>query len=460
MTRDCWNLACGNRATSLGEGHDPRRGVVLLQVSFMMLVLMGLVGLVVDLGIARTTQGSMQLGVDVAALEGMRLRDNFPGDPDLSDLDRRLAASRVASLVYDEDLDLSTGAAAYLLGAGPQMSTGVAGIHDPAGGLLQSRGPYLPQLETNAAGNEVHGDLVAGTYIARDPSPVVGNPNWHAEDGTYRRADFAVASAAAAPGAPALLARMRRTHDPRGLDEVEGVSSRGPSIPFLFALGSGTLSTPDPAAYDPRRDGITVRANAIAQARPVVAAGRMGPTVNGLAVLGVGPALPAVTRVLTLEDASWTTQVPIGGTLEVVVRGDGTLQGTAAGPTPGLSGFAWSVPGLLRVGDVSATAPSAGALVIPASDPGIEGIRYLGLYGTDAGGISRILAFAAIDIERAEVIVIDPTGEPALRILGRKLDSLVAPENASAQPSLATDLGALAPDLANRAPLLAPTLAR
>ena len=203
-----------------------RRGTVLLQSVLVVFALMGLGALVVDLGIVRSTQRSLQIAADAAAIEGLRGRDALAIPAD-SDLARRTAASRVAALVFDEDADTATPPDRLRLGAGPTLATNVAPAPGPpAGGLLTDGGPYLPNLELNAGNAEV-GDLVAGTYAALDPSDP-GNPDWHAENALYLRDDFAPASAGDAPSAPAFLARLRRTNDTLELDRIPGVSSAAP----------------------------------------------------------------------------------------------------------------------------------------------------------------------------------------------------------------------------------------
>ena len=424
-----------------------RRGTVLLQVTFLVIVLMGLLALVIDMGIARATQTFMQAGADAASLEGVRFRDAE------TDAERRDRASVTASLVFDEDLDLDTAAEALLLGAGPQLDTGVAGVDAPAGGLLVDLGPYLPVLQTNAVENLAQGDMVAGTFTAVDPLDA-GNPDWHAESYDYVRTDFSPAGATEVADANAFLVRMRRTNNVSGLDEVDGVSSRGETLPFLFGLGSGVLTTEDADVYDPRRDGITVRATSIADARPVVAAGIMGPLVNGIATLGTDVLDPATPRIFGLEDASWRIELAVGAPFTLHVRADGTVVGDPNGTTPGVVGYALQSARPVRVGDVAANVAVANSLVLPIEPPGIEGVRYLALYSGD-----RVIGFGAVQITSA-VPGVDDDGNDVLVVSGQKLASLIAPENASAVPSLATDLTVRLPAAAEREPLLAPVLAR
>ena len=436
------------------------RGIILLQVSFLILVLMGILALVVDLGIARATQSMMQTSADIAAMEALRFRDADP-DPVQAELDRRATASRVAAYVFDEDLDLSTGAVDYRLGAGPQITTGVAGVDDPEGGLLESQGPYLPVLELNVDNNEVFGDLVAGSFTATDPAQP-GNPHWHGEDGGYQRFDFEPSPAADAVTANAFLARVRRTNDLLGLDRQAGVSSAGPTLPYLFGLGSGVLTTDDPGVYDPRRDGITVRATSIADAKPVVAAGVMSDVVNGLLRVGSEFGDPTVARVLAFRDDIWRTNPALAVSFEITVPTAGVVSGQSNSEVPvpidgnGMPGpplFASPAAGWLRVGERFNSIPSA--LELPPTTLGLSGRHYVALY-TFAGGQITITGFAAVFISGASVT----PGGSELTLEGRKLASFIAPENASAVPALAQDLAALLPTDPLRQPLLAPVLAR
>ena len=431
-------------------------GFLLIQVSFLLLVLMGLAALVIDMGMARATQRFLQSSADAACLDGLRFRDAVPGDPSVSDLERRRSAARVASLVHDEDLDLNTAPEDFLLGAGPQFETGVGGINDPGGGLLVGQGPYMPALRTNAEGNEVHGDLVAGSFTAVDPTDA-GNSRWHDESFNYLRNDFQVVSPTDAPSAPAFLARLRRTNDRDGFDRQDGVSSAGPTVPFLFGLGSGVLSSDNPDVYDPRRDGITVRATAIADARPVLAAGIARDGLLGVLPIALDLTDPSIQRVLAFRDDSWRQDLVAGALFEVIVRADGSILGAPTGPSPQATGLAQVASNLIRVGDPAL--PGPGGPVAPiAGSVGLQGVHYVALY-TVSGAAAVVSGFAALRIDTA-VSSLDADGAPMLTLRGSKLASIVAPENASAVPVLANNVGALLPPAVGREPLLAPVLAR
>ena len=222
------------------NSRSERRGSVLVQAALLIFAMMAVAAIVVDLGIVRATQGSMVVAADAACLEGLRGRDVLGVPGIASDLARRTSASRFAAGVFDADFDPMTANTDLALGAGPQIETGVAGLSNPAGGLLTTNGTYLPVLQLNEGANEAHGDMVAGTFT-QNP----GSADWHAESSVYSRQDFLPLAAGSAPGASAFLVRLRRSNDSEGLDQLPGVSSSGPTLPFLFGLGT-PLGAADP----------------------------------------------------------------------------------------------------------------------------------------------------------------------------------------------------------------------
>ncbi len=419
---------------------------MLIFFAFFFLAFFGLFAVVADLGIARMTQLQMQTSADIAALEGLAGRDAIVGDFAASDLARRETAAAFASIAFDEDLDRSTAADQYLLGAGPQLSTGVGGIADPAGGVLTSDGPWIPSLETNAASNLVNGDLVAGDYAALDPSDP-GRVDWHVEEGSYERLDFAPEGSG-----NAFLARLRRTRDNNSLDRVAGVSSAGPTLPYLFGLGSGVLSTPDASVYDPRRDGVTVRAAAIADARPVTMAGLARPGFPGLAPVSSSPDTGNV-RWLSFDQVSWLL-LPIDAPFVVQVDASGAVSGSADGAALALSS---------EIGEESAGPPRLGSVCLqalaglPIEPPAeLTGLMYATLHESlGATGISQVRGFVAVSITNVQVVP-----GPALRLEGVKLGPTVAPRNASAQRSLVADPTVPLSLPTGAGALLAPVIAR
>jgi hypothetical protein len=118
----------------------------------------------------------------------------------------------------------------------------------------------------------------------------------------------------------AFLVRLRRTPNLGGLDEEQYVSSTGTGLPLLF--GRGTLIQPNQSSdYSPRRDGITVRATAIAHARAVMRIGSDSgmtarriwitrdslaapQTVDGMSGQFAGGAFTSPLQMLTVGDPS------------------------------------------------------------------------------------------------------------------------------------------------------------
>ncbi len=86
----------------------------------------------------------------------------------------------------------------------------------------------------------------------------------HREDSTYVREDLDV------NGVGAFLVRLRRSREAN----IPGVSSSGPTTPLMFGRATMIPTEANANGWAPRRDGVTVRATAIADARP---ARRIGP---------------------------------------------------------------------------------------------------------------------------------------------------------------------------------------
>jgi len=299
----------------LNSHRRARRGAVLVTYGMMFFALLGVAALVIDLGFARLTQQQMQSAADSAAIEGVRNRDPDSGEPD-----RQFAADLV-SIAFDNDLDPANGDPRDF-GAGPvfQLSGGIGGDLYASQQLSLAGNPtarvYKPQLARNADNNEPHGDIVRGTFIPGqfvDESPV------------YGRSDFTPAT-----DGDSLLVRLRRTSDFAGLDNVPGVSTSGPTLPFLF--GRGTLISSDPnGPYNPRRDGITVRATAIAQAVP---AKTVGPVNVANTVQGITPFALRRADWVALGAAAVPLTVGTGGS---VALANGTVVGQSIDSTKGLT---------------------------------------------------------------------------------------------------------------------------
>jgi hypothetical protein len=299
-----------------------RGGYVLVLFALLFFGLLALAALVIDLGFARLTQRQMQTAADGAALEGLRFRDGVPeawltddqivaefgpapmpqepSNPDwvfwLNGV-RRWAASRHVRMVFDDDLNPTDGDL-HNFGAGPEFELS-GGVGDPslnASQILLAASVYKPSgLESNLD-DQLHGDMVAGTYTS---DALHGD-----EQSTYDRSDFATGSSD-----DAFLVRMRRTNNFAGLDEQPGVSSCGPALPYLF--GRGSLIAPrNPAeGYSPRHHGLTVRATAIAKAQPVV---RVGPPITEGAGNPIPGAIAAAVNQSDWDMFSGTGIIPLG----------------------------------------------------------------------------------------------------------------------------------------------------
>ena len=232
-----------------------RRGAGLVLFVLLVFALMAIAAVTVDIGMASLSQAQMQDAVDSAALEGHRWRQ-YEEEDIFSDQRRRARASQFVGMIFDDDLDPSNGDLMGF-GAGPifESQGGVGGA--PQGLDVPDTHVYDPELERNLF-NVVHGDIVSGDY---DPNAA------HVEASDYQRTDFIPAMMPGSWLADALLVRMRRTSMPTNNDNVASQSSSGPGLPLLFGHGS-TIHAEDAATYDPRRDGLTVRATAIAAAQP------------------------------------------------------------------------------------------------------------------------------------------------------------------------------------------------
>jgi hypothetical protein len=276
----------------------------------LVFAMMATATITLDLGSARLAQDEMQTAADAAAVGGLVTT---------SDAAAHASAQVLADATFYDPSGASQSASLWVhaveLGSGGQNNVGLhAGeligrvqngvdeevdYNDPLGltpagptNALGGTGPDVVQLNAPNANN---GDIVSGSFAG----PVDVIPN-QLELDNYQRpyGDFTSGALASAPGQPALLVRLRRTQsvlngqtnwpasayaNPNnsnpslapGLDQTTGVASSGPAIPFLF--GHGALlsggNDADPTIYTPLRDGIYVRATAIAALSTATAAG-------------------------------------------------------------------------------------------------------------------------------------------------------------------------------------------
>jgi carbonic anhydrase/acetyltransferase-like protein (isoleucine patch superfamily) len=274
---------------------------VLAQFALIVVAILGVMALVIDLGSVTLSRVLMQNAADSAVLEGLRERDRgmnpeVHADAFRDDCVRRNAARNVVSWTFDDNFDL--GSDDLQLGAGGEIPFTDTGISDPALNASQhfdlaNPGVYKPALERNQPTNAEHGDIVSGNF---NPLAPVGIEN---DDYSRTSADFVRAAAVPPPvgvplgtpcpadddfsampppdgsviAADAFEVRLRRTSDRDALANVAGESSGGPALPLFFARGTPIQVPGDPTEYSARRDGITVRATAIAHLRPAMRIG-------------------------------------------------------------------------------------------------------------------------------------------------------------------------------------------
>ncbi len=412
--------------------------------------LMAVAALTIDMGFVLLARRQMQTGVDPAALDGLRFRDDIPQTwkTDIADEQqlvsecgamptpadssnpnyvawlgcaRRWAAQQVVVNTFDDDLNPAHGDPMNF-GAGPVVSfENSPGI--PAGGqdiaaaqtIASMPSVYKPTPQLNTS-DLPQGDMAKGTYSLMDGQS-------HQEANDYTRADFTYGPPPNGAAAPSFLVRLRRTSNFQGLDDQPSVSSMGPSLPFLFGRGS-TIRKYDPALdpppppgynpdYNPRVDGITVRATGIASARPVMGVGRQS-TVNQIQIPGVtsfalrykfwiqfAPTKPTNSSSLPAPGAVLTQQIeldpdPAANSL--------TAQSQSVGP--GLDGQYLSWP--------SGTFPSLGWLLStvavsqPAFSDSINTKNYVPIYdNTFVGdGADWIVGFGVIQVVKSNPLKI------------------------------------------------------
>lgn len=258
-----------------------RPGTTLVYFALFSLVMLGLLGLVVDLGLAMLTQKQMQVAADAAALEGLRGYD--ASDP-ATDSTGRQSAQDVVRWIFDDDFDPDNGSI-HRFGAGPDFNV----VFPNPGGLtvqIQPSGFYRPTPQLNPD-DEPHGDMVRNYFHQTEDG---------SEDQDYQRADFTDTPNASAQ--KAFLVRLRRTKTQTGaatnpLDEQADVSSSGNSLPLLFSRAAMI-----PHDHPLRTRGIPVRATAIAEGHPAVTVGVVDTANN---VTGVMPFAVSMQEWNTLQ---------------------------------------------------------------------------------------------------------------------------------------------------------------
>lgn len=273
-----------------------RRGQSTILMIFLMVALAGIMALTFDYGFLLLARRQMQTGVNAASLEGLRGQGLSDYDQD-DEILRREKAQLLLRLNFDNDFDLATNPST--IGAGIDRSL-VQGngyenttLGDGCGlsSMLNQRSNYVYRPEGFAMNlaNQRHGDMVVGSYNDSDAL--------HLESADYSRTDF---DETIMPDA--FLVRMRRTHNPDGLDELPGISSRGGGLPLMMGLLSWMSAEPDEAPYSVRRDGVVARAAAISQGKPATRVSPASPQN-----LFAGVAEITGTTPFMLRSSAWTT---------------------------------------------------------------------------------------------------------------------------------------------------------
>ncbi len=221
----------------LGQGtrvrRDRRQGATLVLAIFFIIVIMALAGLVIDVGLARLTHARMQTLADVAAVEGLRFRDNpvphrepvtLPAERDQQ---RRLWVNELLAMAHETLPSKSV----RLTGGVEVGDSGYQALRT----LDAEPNVYVPQLEADPTLNEANPEMASGRYGQNDAYPVDEPLDAIVESGGYERRDFVRSSAEESANANAFLIQLRRTTD--NVDPDDALATGGP-IPFLFAAGS------------------------------------------------------------------------------------------------------------------------------------------------------------------------------------------------------------------------------
>ena len=450
---------------------------MLVQIALIAFALSGLLSLVIDIGYARLTQSQMQNAADSGALEGLRQRDNAALNPAA----RRAAVNTVVGWTFDDDFDATNGDPDYQFGAGPvvDLTDGVTTAHALQTINVPDVHVYKPSLQSNLT-DSPEGDMVSGRFCyTSDPHPSE-DASYELQDivcndpqrgiGSYARNDFNPGAGSSAPNA--FLVRLRRSNEYQDLENQTDpdVASSGPSIPLTFGKGT-TIHGDDPNGdYSVRRDGLTVRATAIAGTRPAVHL--------GLPQANPATATPAITP-FVLSDACVASPAGGGVTITVSINPTtGNITRAAAGG-PGVPGCAVGANVGRFVAQNQATITpirTVGAALPGATGRSCQSLNsFAAQYGpvssTMTIGPSRIIGFTRVSFTRVANCPGNPNA-PFTATIARQV-STVAPSNATAilsnglpagvPPALVTEL--LDKNLArngqvNYGPLLVPVLAR
>jgi hypothetical protein len=368
------------------------------------LALCAMLSMIVDIGYARISQAQMQNAVDTAAIEGLRKRD--AGD----EVSRRTAAGNLVNYTFDDDFDPTDGDPDYNFGAGPSidLTDGQTSLHGAQVATIPDVHVYKPTLQANLD-NETAGDMVSGVFCYNaDPAPSEGAIYANDDtvcnqpqlgDGAYARDDFNPGGA----NANAFLVRMRRSNDYQDQDGQidQDVGSSGPSLPLTFGKATTIFSDDPSGGYSVRRDGLTVRATAIAATRPVL---HLGTPQTGAPQMAPFILLDACVQNAT--GAVVTIPVTINPNTGVMTRSNAPGAPPNCGPNTVVGRFyanpAVAVPAATSatVRTVGDTAPVTTLLapcqLVPANIP----TRYAAIYSVMTTGPNRVIGFAGATFTR------------------------------------------------------------
>lgn len=451
---------------------------MLVQLAMIVLAFCAMLSLIIDVGYARITQAQMQNAVDTAAIEGVRQRDAG------TDAARRTAAAALVSNTFDDDFDVADGDPDQY-GAGPiiDLTDGLTTLHGAQTATVPDQHSYKPLLQSNLE-NATEGDMVGGQFCYdADPAPPEGSAYELAETvcgapqrgiGSYSRDDFNPGGA----NQDAFLVRLRRSNDfqDQAAQTEEDVASSGPPLPLTFGKATTIFSDDPSGGYSVRRDGLTVRATGIGQARPVV---HLGLPQAGQPALAAFDLIDACAR--SANGVQVTIPVSINPTTGVMTRTNapGAPPTCAANTVVGriIANPAAPVPAAMSTGirTIGATPPAANVATTCQAVPQNLPARYVAVYSVMAAGPNRIVGFAAASLARqANCPGAGRGGAPvAYAATITRAASTVARANATALFVGGLPAGvppALVPELldknlvrngaANYGPVLAPVLAR
>ena len=419
---------------------------MLAQFALIVFALLGVMSMVIDLGYVRLTQVQMQNAADAGAIAGVRGR-NADSDGFWSDCARRTAVQQLVQWTFDDNLDVNSvdPNSPQNFGAGPTVAfTDGDGTPLNAYQNTGDLGVYKPTLGLNQSGNIQSGDMVSGNF---NPDPALRGT----EDGAYNRDDFTRLDPIPPdplilqkcgdppPATPnvtlvgsdnnAFLVRLRRSNETAGATDPPDAFSTGPTLPLMFARGM-PVHGDGGSAYNPRTDGLTIRATAIARVRPAM---RVGLPQSGA---------PGVTP-FTL-DSTFAQSLGIAGS-PVTIAADGTIQD---GSGAAVGRFVPDPSSINTVGNAVPPAVAAECAPVAGYGPVYSAIG--------ASGASRIVGFVRIELGCAPAMLSRGAG----LVAATNATALLAGGLAPGIPSVDVPLLMNANAALGAAALLAPVLAR